>query len=45
LWLLVRGDGRTSDTSGSSEAATPEAIDDYLQRLLTADSLVAVFED
>jgi hypothetical protein len=27
------------------QAATPEAIDRYLQRLLTADSLVAVFED
>ena len=26
-------------------AATPEAIDRYLQRLLTADSLAAVFED
>ena len=27
------------------QAAPPEAIDRYLQRLLTADSLVAVFED
>jgi hypothetical protein len=27
------------------QAATPEAIDRYLQRLLTADSLAAVFED
>jgi len=27
------------------QAATPEAIDCYLQRLLTADSLIAVFED
>jgi hypothetical protein len=27
------------------KAATPEAIDRYLQRLLTADSLAAVFDD
>jgi predicted transposase YdaD len=27
------------------QAATPEAIDSYLQRLLTADSLAAVFGD
>jgi flagellar biosynthesis/type III secretory pathway protein FliH len=27
------------------QAATPEAIDRYLQRLLTADSLAKVFED
>jgi hypothetical protein len=27
------------------QAATPEAIDRYLQRLLTADALAAVFED
>ena len=27
------------------KAATPEAIDCYLQRLLTADSLAAVFDD
>jgi hypothetical protein len=27
------------------QAATPEAIDRYFQRLLTADSLAAVFED
>jgi predicted transposase YdaD len=27
------------------QAATPEAIDRYLQRVLTADSLAAVFED
>jgi len=27
------------------QAATPEAIDRYLRRLLTADSLAAVFED
>jgi len=27
------------------QAATPEAIDRYLQRLLTADSVAAVFED
>jgi predicted transposase YdaD len=26
-------------------AATPEAIDRYLQRFVTADSLAAVFED
>jgi hypothetical protein len=26
-------------------AATPEAIDRYLPRVLTADSVVAVFED
>jgi hypothetical protein len=26
-------------------AATPDAIDRYLPRVLTADSLVAVFED
>jgi hypothetical protein len=27
------------------DAATPEAIDRYLQRVLTADSLAAVFDD
>jgi flagellar biosynthesis/type III secretory pathway protein FliH len=27
------------------QAATPEAIDRYLQRLLTADSLAKVFKD
>jgi hypothetical protein len=27
------------------QAATPEAIDRYLKRMLTADSLAAVFED
>jgi hypothetical protein len=27
------------------QTAAPEAIDRYLERLLTADSLAAVFED
>ena len=27
------------------QAATPEMLDRYLQRLLTSDSLAAVFED
>jgi hypothetical protein len=38
---------QTLDASSEArlQAATPEAIDRYLQRVLTADSLAAVFED
>jgi hypothetical protein len=34
-----------ADYEARLQAASPEAIDRYLQRLLTADSVVAVFED
>ena len=34
-----------ADYEARLQAATPEAVDRYLQRLLTADSVAAVFED
>ncbi len=49
--LLTRVDGCTRtpeshmDVARWLQAASPEAIDRHLQRLLTADSLAAVFAD
>jgi hypothetical protein len=45
--LLFRFKLQTLATSDEARllAATPEALDRYAQRVLTADSLAAVFED
>ncbi len=43
--LLLKFQSLDEASEACMRAATPEAIDRYLQRLLTADSLAAVFED
>jgi len=43
--LVLKFQGLGAEDEACLQAASPEAIDRYLQRLLTADSLVAVFAD
>jgi predicted transposase YdaD len=43
--LLYRFQALDAATEARLRAATPEALDRYLQRVLTAESLAAVFED
>jgi hypothetical protein len=43
--LLFKFQALDAASEARVQAAAPEAIDRYLQRLLTADSLAAVFED
>ncbi len=43
--LLLKFQALDEATEARVQTATPEAIDRYLQRLLTAESIAAVFED
>jgi hypothetical protein len=43
--LIFRFEALDAATEARLRSATPEAIERYLRRLLTADSLAAVFED
>ncbi|HSK01549.1 MAG TPA: Rpn family recombination-promoting nuclease/putative transposase [Kofleriaceae bacterium] len=43
--LLLKFQSLDEATEARVQAAPPEALDRYLQRLLTADSIAAVFED